>query len=72
MVSKLFCVNGGLQKGSHLLIGRRGSERPRIQGCSKPNTAWRSEKISGGAKYFSSFLKFEVKKGHKSAKKAKS
>jgi len=43
------------------------------QGRSHPNIAGRrgDEKNSGGAKYFSSFLKFEVKNRRKNAKKAK-
>jgi len=42
-----------------------------IQGRSQPNTADEVKKISGEAKYLSSFLKFEVKNRHKSAKEAK-
>jgi len=32
---------------------------------------WGAKKISGGAKYLSSFLKFEAKKRRKSAEEAK-
>jgi len=40
-----------------------------LQDRSQPNTAGgeRGEKISGGAKYLSNFLKFEVKNRRKSA-----
>jgi len=42
------------------------------QGRSQPNTAGgKGEKISGEAKYLSSFLKFEVKNSRKSADEAK-
>jgi len=44
-----------------------------IQGRSQPNTAGGegAKKISGGAKYLSSFLKFELKNRRKSAEEAK-
>jgi len=41
------------------------------QGRSKSNTAGGAKKISGGAKYLSSFLKFEVKNNCKSVEEAK-
>jgi len=42
------------------------------QGCSQPNTAGEGgEKMLGGAKYLSPFLKVEVKNRCKSAEEAK-
>jgi len=41
------------------------------QGRIQHNTAEEAKKISGGAKYLSSFLNFEVKNRRKSAKAAK-
>jgi len=41
------------------------------QGCSQPNTARGPKKIQVGAKYLSSFLKFEMKNRHKIAEEAK-
>jgi len=41
------------------------------EGRSQPNYSQGGEKISGGAKYLSSILKFEVKNRRKSAEEAK-
>jgi len=43
----------------------------RLQGRSQPNTARGAKKISGEAKYLSSFLKFAAENRRKSAEEAK-